>query len=134
MIIVDKTNLDSAITKNVKEVLDTNSLSVSVKSSYSQKSSIPVMVVESDTRQVSKPLTRSSTPIFIATVTIHNIEKYYGKSFDQRSVVRNLIYDNEEYFSRYNMTLHDVADNYSPIPRGEGRIHNAILTVQFIIN
>lgn len=133
MIVVDKTNLDSAITKNVKEILDTNSLSVDVKSSYSKNSTLPVIITETETRQVTKGTGRSSTPVFVATVTIHNIHKVYGSALEQRGVIRNLLDTNDSIFSQYNMELHDVRDNYTTIQRGEGRVHNAILIVQFVI-
>jgi len=133
MIVVDKTNLDSAPAKNLKEILDLNSSSVDVKSVYSKNSTLPIITYSLESRQASNTITRSSTPAFVVTVDINCLDTVFGSAMDLRGVIRNLIDAQEETFSQYNMTLHDVRDNYTPVQRGEGRIHNAILIVQFVV-
>ena len=140
MQIVTQSNIDSAPFKNLKEVLDTNSLSIVVRSAYSKDSTIPTCVMQLNTRGAGPKIGRnsSSSSTYIVTATIHNIGSTVAEATGAitiRSAMRALLIAAEDSFSQYNMDIdiQGIEDNLTQLERGDGRVHDAILIVRFIV-
>ncbi len=132
--LVTADNIDKQVFKNIRTVLLNNTHSAKVAPTLSEKAKLPIITLETNSKQVKKKIGRTGSDVFVSTINIVCYGTSYEKSNDIMNECKELLKTTyESDLSSNNMDLYDYNINNNNISRGGNIIRGRTINVQYVI-